>query len=82
MLKPGDPAAKVPETAIAYGAFLNTLIQFLIISFVIFLLVKLVNSLRRNEAVAPETPTAPTPSETLLTEIRDLLARGAAGPRA
>ena len=85
VLKPGDAAAKVPETAIAYGAFLNTVIQFLIIAFVVFLLVKLVSTLRRQEAAAPDTP-APTPSETLLTEIRDLLAQGAAsrgaGPRA
>lgn len=81
VLKPGDAAAKVPETAIAYGAFLNTVIQFLIVAFVVFMLVKLVNSLRRQEAAAPETPPAPTPSETLLTEIRDLLARGG-GPRA
>ncbi len=80
VLKPGDAAAKVPETAIAYGAFLNTLIQFLIVAFVVFLLVKLVNTLRRQEAAAPEQPPAPTPSETLLTDIRDLLARGA-GPR-
>ena len=65
--------------AISYGAFLNTVIQFLIIAFVIFMLVRLVSMLRRREAEAPAAPAAPTPSETLLTEIRDLLARG--GPR-
>jgi large conductance mechanosensitive channel len=73
VLKPADEAAKHAEVAIAYGAFLNTVIQFLIVSFVIFLTVKGVNSLKRDEAEAPSTPTAPTPSETLLTEIRDLL---------
>ena len=78
VLKPADEAAKKPEVAMLYGAFLNTVIQFLIVAFVVFLLVKLVNTLRRQEVVAPE-PTAPTPSETLLTEIRDLLSRG--GPR-
>jgi large conductance mechanosensitive channel len=75
VLKPGDPARKVPETAIAYGAFLNTVIQFLIVAFVIFLLVKAVSMLQRKEAEAtPSAPPAPTTSEALLSEIRDLLA--------
>ncbi len=74
VLRAADPVAKVAETAIGYGAFLNTLIQFLIIAAVIFSIVKGINALRRTEdtPVAPaETP--PTPSETLLGEIRDLL---------
>ena len=50
------------------------MIQFLIVSFVIFLMVKGVNSLRREEAADPDpAPAAPTPTEALLTEIRDLL---------
>ena len=73
VLKPADEAAKVPETAIAYGAFLNTLIQFVIIAFVIFMLVKGINSLRRQEAEAPAAAPAPTPTEALLMEIRDTL---------
>lgn len=73
VLKPADLAAKTAEVAISYGAFVNTLINFLIVAFVIFLLVKAVNSLKREEAVAPSAPPAPTPSEALLTEIRDLL---------
>ena len=73
VLKPADLAAKTAEVAISYGAFVNTLINFVIVAFVIFLLVKAVNSLKREEAVAPVAPPAPTPSETLLTEIRDLL---------
>jgi len=73
VLKTADAAAKKPEVAIAYGAFINTLIQFLVIAVVIFLLVKGVNSLKRKEAVAPSAPPAPTPTETLLTEIRDAL---------
>lgn len=76
VLKAADAAAKKPEVAISYGAFLNTAIQFLIIAFVIFLLVKVMNSLRRREAEAPAAPPAPTPSEALLTEIRDLLKAG------
>lgn len=79
VLKPGDPAHKVAETAIQYGAFINTVIQFLIIAFVIFLLVKGINNLRRKEAAAPAAaPPAPTKAEALLEEIRDLLARGRA----
>ena len=73
VLKPADAAAKTAEVAISYGAFVNTVINFLIVAFVIFLLVKAVNSLKRQEAIAPSLPPAPTPTETLLTEIRDLL---------
>ena len=76
VLRPGDPAHKVAEVAIQYGAFINTLIQFLIVAFVIFLMVKGINSLRREEAAAPAAePPAPTATEALLTDIRDLLAK-------
>ena len=73
LLKEGDPAKKIPDTVIAYGAFINTVIQFLIVAFVIFMIVKAINSMRRKEAEAPAAPAAPTTSEALLTEIRDLL---------
>jgi large conductance mechanosensitive channel len=73
VLKPADPVTKHAAVAIAYGAFINTCIQFLIIAWVIFLLVKGINSLRRAQAEAPAAPPAPTPTEALLTEIRDLL---------
>ena|ERR1700761_6527744 len=72
----GADAKKVPEVAIAYGNFLNTLINFLIIAFVIFLVVKGINSLKRKEADKPAEPPAPTAQEKLLMEIRDLLAKG------
>jgi large conductance mechanosensitive channel len=72
VLRPEDPATTaIEKVAIQYGAFINTLIQFLIVAFVIFLLVKAVNKLRRQEAEAP--PAAPTPTEALLVEIRDEL---------
>ena len=71
VLKPDDPATAANElVAIQYGAFINTLIQFLIVAWVIFMLVKGVNAMRRAQPAEPE---APTPSEALLTEIRDLL---------
>lgn len=73
VLKAADPATKTAEVAIQYGAFANTVIQFLIIAFVVFMMVKAVNSVRRKEAAAPAAPPAPTADQTLLTEIRDLL---------
>ncbi|WP_426029469.1 large-conductance mechanosensitive channel protein MscL [Caulobacter sp. DWP3-1-3b2] len=77
VLKPENPATTVVEkVAIQYGAFINTVIQFVIVATVVFLLVKLVNKIRRADAEDPatEAPAAPTPEEKLLTEIRDLLA--------
>jgi large conductance mechanosensitive channel len=74
VLKGADAAAKKPEVAIQYGAFINTCIQFLLIAFVIFVIVQAVNRLRRTQAAAPpSTPPAPTPTELLLAEIRDAL---------
>lgn len=58
---------------INYGVFINQIINFLIVSFAVFLLVKQVNRLQKKAAEAPAAPPAPTPSEKLLTEIRDLL---------
>ena len=72
-LRAADPAHKLAAVSINYGVFVTTLIQFLIIAWVIFLLVKALNVLQRKEAEAPAAP-APTTSEVLLTEIRDLLA--------
>jgi len=76
VLKAADAAAKKPEVAIAYGAFINTLIQFFIIAVVIFFMVKLVNGLRKKDAETPAAPPAPTTSEALLMEIRDALKAG------
>ncbi len=76
VLQPADTATKTAEVAIQYGAFFNTVIQFVIVAWVVFMLVKLVNTLRRQQAAEPPAaPPAPTPSEALLTEIRDLLKR-------
>jgi large conductance mechanosensitive channel len=73
VLQPANPAKKAAEVAIGYGAFANTLIQFLIVAVVIFAMVKLLSFTRKKEAAAPEAPAAPPPTEVLLTEIRDLL---------
>jgi len=76
VLVQANEATETAEVAIGYGAFINTIIQFIIVAFAVFMLVKLVNSARRKEAAAPEPaePPPPTPSEALLIEIRDLLA--------
>ncbi len=82
VLKPEDPTTPAVElVAVQYGAFINTVIQFLIVAVVVFLLVKLVNKVRRADADEP-APAAPTPEEKLLTEIRDLLAKPATAPKA
>jgi large conductance mechanosensitive channel len=67
-----DVGGKIVETAINYGSFLQNVINFLIVAFVIFLLVKAYNRLRKNTAKEAATP-LPTPTESLLAEIRDLL---------
>ena len=75
VLRPDDPLTKANElVAIQYGLFINTLIKFLIVAWVVFLLVKGVNAIRRRDAATPpsEKP-APPPQEALLMEIRDLL---------
>ncbi len=73
VLQPADAAAKKAEVAIGYGEFLNSCLDFVVIAFVVFLIVKAYNNLRREEPAAPAAPPAPTPSESLLGEIRDLL---------
>ncbi|OHC41946.1 large-conductance mechanosensitive channel protein MscL [Pseudomonas sp.] len=63
----------LPAVILSYGKFIQTLLDFLIVAFAIFMAVKVINRLKREEAVAPTLPPAPSPEETLLTEIRDLL---------
>jgi large conductance mechanosensitive channel len=70
-------AKKAGAPVMAYGQFLNTVINFTILAFVIFLLVQGINRLKRQAAAAPPPPAASPPAEeVLLREIRDLLARG------
>ena len=64
-----------PAVTVCYGTFAQTMIDFTIIAVAIFMVIKTINSLRRNkEAPSPSpSPSEPSPEETLLTEIRDLL---------
>ncbi len=66
---------KIGEAEITYGNFIQNVIDFTIIAFCIFLLIKGINSLSRKkeEPAAPEAPAEPTNEEKLLAEIRDLL---------
>ena len=59
--------------SINWGNFVQETLDFIIIAFCVFLLVKLTNSFKQKEAPAPVVPAEPTPEEKLLTEIRDLL---------
>jgi large conductance mechanosensitive channel len=61
------------DAVLNYGTFLQTVIDFLIVSGSIFLFVKGISKFKRNEEAAPAAPPAPTREEALLTEIRDLL---------
>ncbi|HFG1931722.1 TPA: large-conductance mechanosensitive channel protein MscL [Vibrio cholerae] len=65
----GDASAVV----IAYGKFIQTVVDFTIIAFAIFMGLKAINSLKRKEEEAPKAPPAPTKDQELLSEIRDLL---------
>jgi large conductance mechanosensitive channel len=58
---------------IKYGSFLNTIIEFIIIAFAIFMVVKGMNNMKKKEEAKPVAPPAPSKEETLLSEIRDLL---------
>jgi large conductance mechanosensitive channel len=56
-----------------YGNFIQVAIDFLIIAFAVFMLVKAINSMKKKEEAAPAAPPAPTRDQELLVEIRDLL---------
>lgn len=62
-----------PVVVIAYGKFIQTVVDFTIIAFAIFMGLKAINSLKRKEEEAPKAPPAPTKDQELLSEIRDLL---------
>ena len=65
----GDSAAVV----LAYGKFIQTVVDFIIVAFAIFMGIKVINRLKREEAAAPAEPPVPSVEQQLLGEIRDLL---------
>jgi len=65
----GDVAA----VTLNYGAFINTVLDFLIVAIAIFMMIKLMNAAKKKEEAAPAAPPAPSKEEVLLTEIRDAL---------
>ena len=76
VIQPAIAASGTEEIAIRYGAFINTIITFLIVAFAIFMVVKYYNKLKDSIAkkeVETTSPPAPSKEEVLLTEIRDLL---------
>lgn len=68
-----EAVGDAPAVVITYGAFIQTVIDFTIIAFAIFMLIRGINSLKKKEEAAPKAPPAPSAQELLLTEIRDLL---------
>lgn len=60
---------------IGYGSFITAAVNFIIIAFVLFLVVKAMNRMKKQEAAAPAEPAAPPRQEVLLEQIRDLLAK-------
>ena len=68
-----EAAGDAPAVMLNYGKFIQSMVDFTIIAFAIFLAVKAINSLKKKEEEAPKAPPKPSKEEVLLTEIRDLL---------
>ena len=74
---PTYDAAKKAGATLGYGTFITVTVNFIIIAFVLFLIIRAMNRMMRKEQDAPPPPAPPTKEQVLLTEIRDLL-RGTA----
>lgn len=68
-----EAVGETPAVLISYGAFIQTVLDFVIIAFAIFMVIRAMNSLKKKEEEKPAAPPAPSKEELLLTEIRDLL---------
>lgn len=68
-----DGSVTTPENAILYGAWIDTIVNLIIVGFVLFMIIKAYNKTKKKEEAKPAAPPAPTKEELLLTEIRDLL---------
>lgn len=78
VLKEAGADGKTPAVLFGYGKFIQTVINFIIVAWAIFILVKAINTLKKKEEAAPPpAPPAPSAEEKLLTEIRDLLKKQA-----
>ena len=84
VLREGTPPGPYPSlaaakaagaVAVGYGALINTIVNFLIVAFALFLLIKGINATRRQQPATPPASPEPSKEEVLLTQIRDLLAR-------
>jgi large conductance mechanosensitive channel len=73
MLTLQEAMGDLPAVTVNYGVFINTVIDFVIIAFAIFMVIKGMNKMKRKEEEAPAAPPPPSKEETLLTEIRDAL---------
>lgn len=76
VLRAADQAQKVPEVSLKYGIFLQAVFDFMLVACAVFVLIKIINQLRRQQeaaAPAPQAPPEPPKQELLLAEIRDLL---------
>lgn len=68
-----EASGEAAAVTLRYGAFVQTIVDFLIIAFAIFMVVKAMNSVKKKEEEAPAAPPKPSKEEELLTEIRDAL---------
>jgi large conductance mechanosensitive channel len=68
-----DGSVVTPENAIMYGAWVDTIVNLIIVGFVLFMIIKAYNKTKKKEEAKPTPPPAPSKEEVLLTEIRDLL---------
>ncbi len=68
-----EATGDAPMVAIKYGVFINTVLDFIIVAFAIFMVVKAMNAMKKKEEAKPAPPPAPSKEEMLLTEIRDIL---------
>jgi large conductance mechanosensitive channel len=68
-----EASGDVAAVTLNYGSFIQTVIDFIIIAFAIFMVIRTMNNLKKKEEAKPATPPKPSAEETLLTEIRDLL---------
>ncbi|MHB9313859.1 large-conductance mechanosensitive channel protein MscL [Fusobacterium polymorphum] len=72
-IKLGEPVEGAEQAAIRYGAFIQEIVNFLIIALCVFVAIKVINKLQKKKEEAPAPAPEPTKEEVLLTEIRDAL---------